>query len=187
MEIYLGVGLLLIVFYGIYTRVIATKNRALEAASSIEVQLQKRRVLIPNVLTLAKKFMEHEKALLTELTALRAQAEKAPAGTDLDSMKQELDLDSQIGSALGNFFAVAENYPELKSQSTITRAQESYEEVEGHIAAARRFYNAAVTDLNNMRETFPMSLVAAMVGVQAMPYFAATEDAKKPVNAADYM
>ena len=184
---YLIIVILLVIFYIIYARVIAMKNRVREAASSIQVQLQKRRNLIPNVLTLAKKFMEHEKDLLAELTALRVRAVQTPSGTDPETMKADLSLDSSIGGGLGNFFVVAENYPELKSQSTIVRAQESYEEVEGHIAAARRFYNSAVTDLNNMRETFPMSVIAAMVGVQEMPYFEATKDAYEPVNAADHL
>lgn len=185
MEFYIIIGIGLVVLYILYAQAIRIKNKAFEAASSIEVQLQKRRDLIPNVLTLAKKFMEHEKDLLNELTDLRAKA--GSVGSGPDAMGEELTLDQSIGNVMGRFFAVAENYPELKSQVTIVRAQETYEEVEGHIAAARRFYNSAITDLNNAIETFPMSVFANMVGARRMPYFEASVDAMKPVNAEDYL
>lgn len=178
-------GIILAVLYMLYVKAIQIKNRAFEAASSIEVQLQKRRDLIPNVLTLAKKFMEHEKELLSELTALRSRA--GSVGSGPEAMGEELALDASIGSTLGRFFAVAENYPDLKSDRTVVRAQETYEEVEGHIAAARRFYNSAVTDLNNAIETFPMSVFANMVGAKRLPYFEATAEAAQAVNAADYL
>lgn len=185
MEFYVIVGIVLIGLYILYAKAIQIKNRAFEAASSIEVQLQKRRDLIPNILTLARKFMDHEKELLAELTDLRARA--GSVGTGPDALKDELTLDSSIGSVLGRFFAVAENYPDLKSQATVVRAQETYEEVEGHIAAARRFYNSAVTDLNNAIETFPMSIFSSMVGAKRLPYFEATAEASAPVKAEDYL
>lgn len=185
MEFYIIIGIVLIGLYILYAKAIQIKNQAFEAASSIEVQLQKRRDLVPNVLTLAKKFMEHEKELLNELTELRSRT--GSVGRGPEALGEELALDSSIGSAMGRFFAVAENYPDLKSQATIVRAQETYEEVEGHIAAARRFYNSAVTDLNNAIETFPMSVFASMVGAKRLPYFEASPDAAAPVSAEDYL
>lgn len=185
MEYLIIISVVLIVLYWMYSKAIQIKNRSLEAASSIEVQLQKRRDLIPNVLMLANKFMDHEKQLLNELTALRSRADDVGDGPE--ALKVELDLDSQIGSTLGQFFAVAENYPDLKSDAAIVRAQETYEEVEGHIAAARRSYNSAVTDLNNASETFPMSIFVSMIGAKPMPYFDSDAEAKTPVNAKDYM
>ncbi len=184
MEFLVFAGLLLILLYWMYARAIHIKNRAFEAASSIDVQLQKRRDLIPNVLTLAKKFMDHEKKLLGELTKLRVRANSVANGPD--ALPKGLELDSTINSALGQFFALAENYPDLKAQKAILRAQETYEEVEGHIAAARRFYNSAITDLNGALETFPMSFFAKMVGAKKLPYFKASSDITAPVNAEDY-
>ncbi len=185
MEFLIIIGLLLMLLYWMYARAIHIKNRAFEAASSIEVQLQKRRDLIPNVLKLAKKFMDHEKKLLGELTKLRVRANSAVSGPD--ALPKGLELDSTINRALGQFFALAENYPDLKSQVAIVRAQETYEEVEGHIAAARRFYNSAITDLNGALETFPMSFFAKMVGAKKLPYFEANSDVAAPVNAEDYL
>ena len=80
MEFYIIIGIVLVGLYLLYAKAIQIKNKAFEAASSIEVQLQKRRDLIPNVLTLAKKFMEHEKDLLNELTELRAKAGSVGSG-----------------------------------------------------------------------------------------------------------
>jgi len=185
MEYLIFVSIVLIVLYWMYVRAIQIKNRASEAASSIEVQLEKRRDLIPNVLTLAKKFMEHEKSLLTELTELRSRANSL--NNSREALKAGMELDTTVSSALGRFFALSENYPDLKSQATVLRAQETYEEVEGHIAASRRFYNSAVTDLNNALETFPMSYFASAVGAERLPYFKGSPDAAEPVNARDYL
>ena len=84
-------------------------------------------------------------------------------------------------------FAVAENYPELRSSETIQNAQQTYSEVEGHISAARRFYNSAVTDLQNACEIFPMSAIASMAGVKPLPYFEVEDAVREPVNVADLM
>ena len=85
------------------------------------------------------------------------------------------------------FFATAEAYPELRSAEAMTKAQDTYTEVEGHISAARRFYNAAVTDLNNAVEVFPGSVIAGMAGVKPMPFYEVEEAARAPVNAGDYL
>ncbi len=176
----IGVGLL-VFGYILYARAVQIKNKAEEAEASIDVQLQKRADLIPNVLTIAKKFMEHEKTVLEELTAARAAVQSA--GTVQDKIRTE----SAVSGALGRFFAVAENYPDLKSDGPMMTAQETYQEVEAQIAAARRFYNAAVNEVNTAVETWPQSIFTKMVSCHRLEYFEATAEAKKPVNAADYL
>jgi LemA protein len=174
----------LVIFYSLYAKGIRLKNSAQEAASSIDVQLQKRRDLIPNVLKLAGKYMAHEKELLSELTALRAKTEDSNITGD---MAQAMSLDGSITSAMGRFFAVAENYPDLKASDNIEYAQKTFSEVEGHIAASRRFYNSAVTDVNNYCETFPTSMLTGMTGAAVLPYFEASEEAKEPIDVDDYL
>ena len=98
-----------------------------------------------------------------------------------------MEANKQLQSAMMNLFAVAENYPDLKSQETMIRAQETYEEVEGHISAARRFYNSAVGDLKNAVEIFPSSAVANMIGISAMPFFEIDEAEREPVDASAYL
>ncbi|WP_422025057.1 LemA family protein [Pyruvatibacter mobilis] len=188
MEIILGiVALVLIGGYIWYVTLIARRNRAREALSSIDVQLRKRHDLIPNVLAIAQKFMEHEKELLTEVTELRARAMADYNPDDPAAVKSHIEAERSLQAGMMRFFATAEAYPELRSAEAMTKAQDTYTEVEGHISAARRFYNAAVTDLNNAVEVFPGSVIAGMAGVKPMPFYEVEEAARAPVNAGDYL
>lgn len=176
----------LTVIYNIYASVIKKKNKVKEAMSGIDVQLEKRYSIIPNILTIANRFMEHEKALLSEITALRTQASSIK--TNEDNITEKINLDNQISSKMGQLFVNVENYPQLKSDSTMMQAMRTYSEVEEHISASRRFYNSAVNELNNAVEIFPSSVFAAMLGISKFPYFeVSTEEARKPVNAQDYL
>ena len=181
------VAVVLLVLYGLYVSLITKRNRALEALSGIDVQLKKRHDLLPNILTIAKKFMEHEKELLTRVTEMRNLAGKAYDPANPDEVGKHLEAEKGFQSAMMQLFAVAENYPDLKSHQNMIQAQQAYEEVEGHISAARRFYNSSVTDLNNAVQIFPSSAVAGMIGIGAMPYFEMDEAERSPVNAAEFL
>tara|TARA_E500000318_G_scaffold51517_1_gene48207 strand:- start:1114 stop:1695 length:582 start_codon:yes stop_codon:yes gene_type:complete len=166
-----------------YASIISRKNKALEALSSIDVQLQKRFDLVPNILKLAQRFMDHEKELLTRVVELRAKVQKPYKPTDPVELAAHLEASQALETGLGRLFALAENYPDLKSDATIIRAQETYEEVEGHISAARRYYNAAVSDLNNAVEIFPGSVIAGFARVKPMPFYEIENpDWRKPVD-----
>ena len=177
--------MLLVGGYAIYVSVVQKKNKAVEAFRSIDVQLQKRYDLIPNILTMASKFMEHERGLFEKVTELRTQAMQLPA--DMDNIGKKVQLDSEIKGLMGQIMVAVENYPQLKSDQTMMTAMQTYNEVEEHIAAARRFYNAAVLELNNAVEIFPSSIFAAMVGAKKQEYFQADDAARKAVNAADFL
>lgn len=181
------IGAVLVGGYLWYATLISRRNKAQEALSSIDVQLRKRHDLLPNVLAIAKKFMEHEKDLLTELTALRASLGSGLNAADPDGVAEALKLDGILRGAMGRFFAVAENYPELRSSENMLAAQHSFEEVEGHIAAARRFYNASVTALNNAAQIWPGSMIASMAGVRPLPFYEVEDAARAPVNAAKHL
>ena len=184
----IAVALLIIVLYAMYVKLITKRNQAREALSSIDVQLRQRHDLIPNVVTLAQKFMTHEREVLEGVIAARNQAQAPYKPDDPNAVRQHLAAESQLSAGLSRLFAVAEAYPELRSSETILTAQQTLNEVEGHIAAARRFYNSAVTDLNNSVEIFPSSMVAGLVGVQKMPFYEVEDAAaRQPVNVADYM
>lgn len=171
--------------YRLYVSVILKKNKVQEAFSSINVQLKKRYDLIPNILTIASKFMEHEKSLMSEITELRSQAMKL-AGT-LNNADEKLKLDTVIQGKMGQLLVSVENYPQLKSDQTMMTAMQTYNEVEEHIAAARRFYNSAVLELNNAVEIFPSSVIAAMLGISKKEFFEVDEAETKPINASDYL
>lgn len=174
----------LVIIYAIYYSLIQKKNKVKEAFSSIDVQLKKRYDLIPNVLFIANKFMEHERGLLEDITKLRAQAAKLPA--DLSNAEQKIQLDGAIAGKMGQLMVAVENYPQLKSDQTMLQAMQTYNEQEEHIAAARRFYNSAVLDLNNAVEIFPSSMIAAMLNIKQMPFFEATEQERQAVDASQY-
>ena len=187
MELLIILGVVVFGMYFVYVTVIKRRNAAREALSSIDVQLRKRHDLIPNIVTLAQKFMTHEKQLLTDLTEARNLAHQNYEASDPDAVKQHLDAERSVQSGMMQLFAVAENYPELRSSETIQNAQQTFNEVEGHISAARRFYNSAVTDLQNACEIFPMSAIASMVGVKPLPYFEVEDAVREPINVADLM
>lgn len=174
--------------YAWYAALITRRNRAREALSSIDVQLRKRHDLIPNVLKLARRFMTHERELLDSLTRLRAEAQAGYRPEVPEEVARHLAAEGALQAGLVRLFAVAENYPDLRSSETIITAQQAYEEVEGHIAAARRFYNAAVTRLNNAVEVFPGSVIAGIARVRPMPFFEIEDRAvRAPVDADAYL
>ena len=167
--------------YLVYIQLIQKKNKVKEAEGSIDVQLKKRYDLIPNILTIAKKFMEHEKSLIEDITKLRMRAASA------QDMSEKIKLDNTIKGKMDQLMVNVENYPQLKSDATMVQAMQTYAEVEEHIAAARRFYNSAVNDLNNAVEIFPSSVIAGMLNIKAKPFFEVQESERKAINAADIL
>ena len=154
------------------------KNKVFEAFSAIDVQLKKRYDLIPNILTIANKFMEHERGLLDDITKLRTQAVKIKS--DFDNIANKIALDNEIKSKMGQLMVSVENYPQLKSDQTMIQAMQTYSEVEEHIAAARRFYNSAVLDLNNAVEILHSKWFAQKLGIKSeLPYFEITEERER--------
>ena len=137
-----------------------------EALGSIEAHLRQRHDLIPNLVKLAGRLMEHERDLIAEVTRLRSQAQAAGGDT-----AARFVTENQLAQATGRLLVTAEAYPQLKADATIIEAQRGWAETEAQITAARRFYNAAVTDLNNTVQLFPGSLLGALAGVRSMPYF----------------
>ena len=180
-----GVLAVVCVGYILYMRLIKTRNKVQESMADVDVQLKKRYDLIPNMLHMAAKFMEHEKTLMTELADLRTRAMQS---TFVGSPKEKMELENMLNQKLQDFKISLENYPDLKSNQTMMTAMQSMNEVEEHIAAARRFYNANVNELKNQVEIFPSSLVARMLNITYIdfPFFQATENERKPINSKDY-
>ena len=173
-----------IILYSAYVSVIKRKNKVKEAYSSINVQLKKRYDLIPNILTVAGKFMEHERGLMEDLTKLRTKVLSVP--NNYENIERKLDLDNQIKNKMQQLLVSVENYPQLKSDATMLTAMQTYNEVEEHIAAARRFFNSAVNDLNNAVEIFPSSLFAQKLGISTQEFFNVDEAETKNINASEF-
>jgi len=169
--------------YNCYAKVIRAGNTLDNALSGIDVQLRKRYDLIPNVLTIAAKFMEHEKELITEVTRLRTLALETKTGT-----AASMAANAKLDTILGQLKVSMENYPQLKSDATMVQAMKTYNEVEEHIAAAKRFYNSALAELHNAAEIFPGTMYAHLVSEKLKnAYYSTDEASKKPINAADYL
>lgn len=182
--LWIALAVVAAVLYLLYVSLIQKRNRLKESASGIDVQLKKRYDLIPNLMTMAAKYMEHEKSLMEEITKLRSEAMNVDFNID---PSKKFELDNLLSQRLNDFKLSAENYPDMKSNQTMLNAMESLNAVEEHIAAARRFYNSNVTELKNAVEIFPSSLIAKMIGIKLdMPYFEAEEAAKKSVNATEF-
>lgn len=177
------VGVAIVGGYAWYVSLITRRNEVREAMGSIDVQLRKRFDLLPNIVALAQKFMTHERELLEGLTALRAKVAEPYSKDDPAAVATHLEASRSLEAGMLRLFAVAENYPELRSAETVTRAQATFEEVEGNIAAARRFYNSAVTRLNNAVEIFPGSVIARIANVQPFPFYEVEDAAaRQPVD-----
>lgn len=178
----------IVIAYSWYVVLIRRRNRALEALSSIDVQLRKRHDLLPNILKLAERFMAHERDLLTRVTELRNEARQSYDATDPAAVRRHLEAEGGLQAGMRQLFALAESYPELRSSQAVVEAQQSFAMVEGHISAARRFYNSAVAELNNAVQIFPGSLVAQQVGVQALPFFELEDESLgQPIDASNYL
>lgn len=177
---------IIIAIYRTYVEIVKKRNNVQEAMSGIDVQLNKRYSLIPNILTIAQKFMEHEKELLVGITELRSRA-AALKPADENNMQEKIKLDNEISSKMSQLLVNVENYPQLKSDQTMIQAMQTYAETEEHIAASRRFYNSAAKDLNNSVQIFPSSIIASLIGIKEYPFFEANDEIRKEINASDYL
>ncbi len=175
--------IILIIIYSWYVIITKRKNQVLESLSGIDIQLTKRYDLISNILKIAKSFMEHEKSLIIEVTALRAKIPNNYQHDNKAAVTEFFQMNNEVASKMANLLMQVENYPNLKSDQTMLQAQTTYNEVEEHISAARRFYNAAVTDLNNIIQIFPGNLIAKLARAEEMPFYHANEEQQQVIDA----
>lgn len=183
--IFLMVFILCIWLYFVYMGLIQKRNKVQEAFSSIDVQLKKRYDLIPNILTIAQKYIDHERSLLEDITKLRIQA--LSLASKMENIDKKIALDGEISKKMGQIMVAVENYPEVKADQPMITAMQTYNEVEEHISAARRFYNSAALELKNAVEIFPGSMVASMMNIKAVEFFNVDEKERQVIKASDYL
>ena len=170
--------LLLLAFWAIalYNGLIGKRNRFRNAFAQIEVQLQRRYDLIPNLVETAKGYMSHEKDTLEAVIAARNQAmgamqAAAAAPGDSNAMANLASAEAGLGGVLGRLMAVAEAYPDLKANQNMMAVQEELTSTENKVAFARQAFNDAVTVFNTARETFPAVLIAGLLGFKEAMLF----------------
>ena len=151
----ISAALVLLLIISMYNGLIRRKNEVENAFGSIDAQLKQRFDLIPNLVAAVKQYMQHEQETLTKLTELRTQAQS----TDL-SNEDKVAINNELTQNMGKLMVSVENYPELKASDNFVQLQRSLNEVESQISAARRNYNAAITDYNHGIQTFPPSIIA---------------------------
>ncbi len=154
-----------------YNGLVTSRNAFKNAFAQIDVQLNRRYDLIPNLVEIAKGYMKHESETLEAVIRARNGAVtglKAAAANPADpaAVQQLSAADTQLGGALGRLFAVAEAYPDLKANQTMMQLSEELTSTENKVAFARQAYNDAVMTYNNHREVFPASMVAGSFGFQ---------------------
>lgn len=160
-----------------FNNLVAKKNQVDQAFSSVDVLLKKRCDVIPNLVSIAKTYMEFEERTLVKVTQLRSQVMKGQGSTE-----DRVQLENQLSGALANVLALTENYPDLKTDGQFVQLQGSLNEVEEQLSAARRFYNRAVTDYNNSIEMFPSNLIATWRRDEAKQLFEATAQDRRAID-----
>ena len=173
----LGVPILILIL--LYNKLVKLRNRAENAWHQIDVQLQKRADLVPNLVETVKGYAAHEKNVLEEVT--KARSIYSQAGT----MKEKADATNMLTGALKTLFAVVENYPELKANQNFLLLQEELSGIESKIAYARQFYNDVVLSFNNAQQVFPSNIVANWFGFKPREYFE-IEETKREAPKVDF-
>lgn len=188
--IIIGIIVVLVIWIiAIYNRLVNLKNEVKNAWSQIDVQLQRRYDLIPNLVESVKGYMNFERGTLEAVIQARNQAASAreqlkdAGGPTESSMKGLLGAESSLRGALGNFFALAENYPQLRASENMKMLQEELASTENKVAFSRQAYNDQAMSYNIAQQTFPNVLVAPIFGHHAVDLFEVQDqEAKKAVK-----
>lgn len=169
---------------GIYNRLVGLRNRFKNAFAQIDVQLRRRYDLIPNLVETAKGYLKHERETLEAVISARNQAVSAAGAAgqkpgDPAAMNQLAGAESALTGALGRLFALAESYPDLKANQTMSQLMEELTSTENKVSFARQAYNDAVMTYNTAREVFPNSLIAGATGFTEAQLFELDEPAAR--------
>ena len=183
------VAIVILWVIGIYNRLVSLRNQVKNAWSQIDVQLQRRYDLIPNLVETVKGYMSYEKGTLEAVVNARNTASAArksleqQGGPTGGSLKELIGAETALKGALGNIFALAENYPQLRASENMTRLQEELSSTENKVSFARQAYNDQVLQYNTTQQQFPAVLIAAALGHHpADLYELADVEAKKAVK-----
>ena len=175
------VGGLVVFFWGVgaYNRLLRLKNAIANAFGQIDVQLKRRYDLIPNLVEVARKYLEHEAQTLEAVIAARNQArnaEHAVASAPLNpaAMGTLASAEGLLGGAMGRLMAVVESYPELKADAQMRELSEELASTENRLGFARQAYNDHVLEFNDAVGQFPTLIIARLFGFQAQSMLAAT-------------
>lgn len=170
-QMWIGVGAVVLVLIGIfvslYNHLVTLKNRVDNAWGDIEVQLQRRHDLIPNLMETVEGYMDHERETLEAVIEARQQA----VDVDQENLEQQAEAENMLTDALKSLFAVSEDYPDLKANENFLELQEELTSTENKISFSRQHYNDTVMKLNKTMELIPYNFIVPFTGVQKRDYF----------------
>ena len=163
---------IILAIIGLYNGLVTARNKVKNAWAQIDVQLNRRADLIPNLVETVKGYAGHEKTVFEDVTAARAGLMNA------NGVKEINDTNNQLTNTLKTLFAVAENYPELKANENFKELQAQLAQTEDKIAYSRQFYNDSVLMYNNKCQTFPSNIIANSFGFKEADFFEAAGEAR---------
>lgn len=155
-----------------YNGLVKARNSVRNSFAQIDVQLQRRFDLLPNLVETVKRFATHEKKILENVAAARSGYLSA------HDAKDKIAVNKQLGSTLKSLFVISENYPELKANENFLKLQEELAETEDKVTFARQFYNDAVTIYNNKLQMFPGNMIGGMFGFKEEELFDMDDDVR---------
>jgi LemA protein len=168
MEFLITLGVIvviLLVLVGIYNRLVALRQRREQSFADIDVQLKQRFDLIPSLVETVKGYAAHEKQVFENITAARAGVKSSK------NVAERVEAENVLTRAMVGLYAVAENYPDLKANGNFQQLMTELSDIENKLAAARRFFNIATSELNTAVEQFPAILFAGMLGFKKEEFF----------------
>jgi LemA protein len=161
-----------LIFVVSYNGLVRLRNRIDNAFSQIDVQLQRRHDLVPNLVETVKGYAAHERETLDSVVQARNQAVSATGPA------QQAQAENVLTGALRQLFAVAEAYPDLKANQNFLQLQEELTSTEDRIAYARQFYNDSVVKYNSKIQSIPSNIIAGMFNFHEREYFEGEEEAR---------
>lgn len=173
MIILIIIAVVLIVILNMYNNLVKARNKVKQAESGIDVYLNQRFDLIPNLVECVKAYSEHEQSIFTEIADLRSRY-----------MKESKNIKSaeKLNNKMNQLIAVSENYPDLKANEQYLNLQKTLTKLENQLQAARRIYNLEVTEYNNKIDVVPSNLVANLFGFKHAQLFEIEEYKKENIN-----
>ena len=177
--IILGLAAIIIIWaIGIYNKLVALRENRENAFADIDVQLKQRHDLIPQLINTVKWAKDFEEKVLTKVTEARASAMWAR------SVNDKIKSETALAWALSGFFAVAESYPDIKSNQNFLQLQWEVSDIENKLAASRRFFNSATKELNVQVQTFPAIVIANSFGFGQEIFFEIDENKREELEKA---
>lgn len=166
-------------FVGSYNNLITLEENVDNKYADMDVQLERRADLVPNLVNTVKGYAKHEEAVIKEVTTARKNLVNA------NGIEEKAKANSELSSALNKLMVIVENYPDLKASANFINLQDELSGTENRISTARRDYNDAVKSYNAKIKKIPTNIIASISGFEKKKYFEA-DDEKKEVPNVDF-